>query len=132
MSIGSTPSPWMASTTSRQPRSRQSPPIRASGATLIQPCNVYVYGAGSGPVLGPDTPHRAENPLGRLRREMEATLAAAGPRVVFLRAGDFIDTAASGNWLDRIILKPLAKGLFNDTGAPEMVGEVSSSSGGAS
>ena len=44
----------------------------ASGATVIVPGNVYVYGKGSPSVLRPDTPHAAKNPLGRIRVEMEA------------------------------------------------------------
>jgi nucleoside-diphosphate-sugar epimerase len=83
---------------------------RTSGATLLQPGNVYVYGEGSPERLTPDTPHRATNPLGRLRIEMEARLRDSGCRVILLRAGDFIDTSPSGNWFDRVIAKDAAKG----------------------
>ena len=93
---------------------------RASGATVIQPANVYVYGAGSREVLGPDTPHAATNPLGRLRIEMEAKLRAAGIPLVLLRAGDFIDTAGSGNWLDKVLLAKLAKGRVAYPGDPDI------------
>jgi hypothetical protein len=65
---------------------------RVSGATVIQAANVYVYGEGSPETLGPDTPHAAKNPLGRLRVEMEDRLRAAGIPLILLRAGDFIDT----------------------------------------
>lgn len=94
---------------------------RASGAVLIQPANVYVYGAGSPAVLAADTPHAATNPLGRLRVEMEARLRASGLPVILLRAGDFIDTDASGSWLDRVILGKIARGQFvapGDTDVP--------------
>jgi nucleoside-diphosphate-sugar epimerase len=83
---------------------------RSSGATLIQAANVYVYGSGAPVVLTEDTPHAATNPLGRLRIEMEDRLRASGLPVVLLRAGDFIDTEASGNWFDRVLLGKLAKG----------------------
>ena len=93
---------------------------RASGATLIQPANVYVYGEGSPELLGPDTPHAATNPLGRLRIEMEERLRASGVPVILLRAGDFIDTRASGNWFDRILLAKLGKGRLDYPGNPDI------------
>lgn len=83
---------------------------RDSGARVIQAGNVYVFGAGSPERLTEDTPHRASNPLGRLRVEMEARLRNAGIRMILLRAGDFIDTRKSGNWYDSVILRPLEKG----------------------
>lgn len=93
---------------------------RASGATVIQPANVYVYGAGSPEVLGPETPHAATNPLGRLRIGMEAKLRAAGIPLILLRAGDFIDTEGSGNWLDRVLLAKLAQGRVAYPGDPDI------------
>jgi nucleoside-diphosphate-sugar epimerase len=94
---------------------------RASGATILQPGNVYVYGEGSPERLTPETPHRATNPLGRLRIETEARLRDSGCRVILLRAGDFIDTAPSGNWFDRVIAKDARKGRLSypgDAGIP--------------
>jgi nucleoside-diphosphate-sugar epimerase len=93
---------------------------RASGATVIQPANVYIYGAGSPEVLGPDTPHAATNPLGRLRIAMEEKLRSAGVPVILLRAGDFIDTEPSGNWLDRVLLAHLSKGRLDYPGNPDI------------
>lgn len=93
---------------------------RASGATVIQPANVYVYGAGSPETLGPDTPHAATNPLGRLRIEMEDRLRSAGVPVILLRAGDFVDTEPSGNWLDRVLLANLSKGRLDYPGNPDI------------
>lgn len=91
----------------------------ASGATILQPANVYVYGAGAPPVLRADTPHAATNPLGRLRIEMEARLRDSGLPVILLRAGDYIDTEASGGWLDRVMLKP-GKGVLDYPGRPDI------------
>ncbi|MGI1664167.1 epimerase [Palleronia sp. KMU-117] len=85
---------------------------RACGATILQPANVYVYGDGSPEVLTPQTPHRATNPLGRLRIAMEGHLRDSGLPVILLRAGDFIDTEPSGNWFDRVIAKDAARGRF--------------------
>lgn len=91
----------------------------ASGATILQPANVYVYGAAAPPVLRPDTPHAASNPLGRLRIAMEARLRESGLPVILLRAGDYIDTASSGGWLDRVMLKP-GKGVLDYPGRPDI------------
>ena len=90
----------------------------ASGALVLFPGNVYVYGAGSGPVLGRDTPHRATNPLGRLRIGVEQAYARAGVRTLILRAGDFLDTAPSGNWFDRLMVPALARGVLRYPGPP--------------
>lgn len=89
---------------------------KASGATLLQPANVYVFGEGAPERLAEDTPHGATNPLGRVRVEMEAALRDAGMQVILLRAGDFIDTEASGNWFDRILTANLAKGRLTYPG----------------
>lgn len=90
---------------------------RASDATVIIPGNVYVFGAPG--TWGPDTPHKAQNPMGRLRIEMEQTYRESGVQVINLRAGDFIDTEASGNWFDLIMTKTFAKGVFTYPGAPD-------------
>lgn len=82
------------------------------GATVLIPGNVYVYGKDAPAVWREDTPHAATNPLGRIRVEMEAEFAASGVRTIVLRAGDFLDTEASGNWFDMVIAKDLAKGKF--------------------
>ena len=83
---------------------------RASGATVILPGNVYVYGPDMPPVIGPGVAQRAAHPLGRIRREMEAAYRDSGVPTIILRAGDFLDDRASGNWFDRVIAKPVAKG----------------------
>lgn len=94
---------------------------RASGATVLQPLNVYVYGPGSPEVLKVDTPHRATHPLGRVRIALETRLREAGVPLILLRAGDFIDTRRSGNWLDSVIAKPLAKGRITYPGPLDRV-----------
>ncbi|MFZ5964388.1 epimerase [Thalassococcus sp. BH17M4-6] len=89
---------------------------QASGATVLIPGNVYVYGATAPEVLGAATPHRADNPLGRIRREMESAYRSAGLRTIVLRAGDFIDNQVSGNWFDRVIAAGVARGGFSYPG----------------
>ena len=83
---------------------------RASGSFVIVPGNVYVFGADTPSPWGTNSPHAAQNPLGRIRIEMEQAYRDSGVRTLILRAGDFLDTEASGNWFDRIMAKDIAKG----------------------
>lgn len=94
---------------------------RSSGATVLFPGNVYVFGRSAPEVFGPGVPHGATNPLGRLRAEAEAAYREAGVPVIVLRAGDFLDTEASGNWFDRIMAPSLARGILTSPGDPEAV-----------
>ncbi|MCA0873095.1 epimerase [Seohaeicola saemankumensis] len=91
---------------------------KLSGATVIVPGNVYVFGARTPAPWSETVPHRAENPLGQVRRTMEAAYRNSGVPTVILRAGDFLDTEASGNWFDMILTKWLAKGRFDYPGDP--------------
>jgi nucleoside-diphosphate-sugar epimerase len=90
------------------------------GATVIVPGNVYVFGRSTPGPWSSTTPHGAQNPLGRIRIDMEAAYRRSGVRCIILRAGDFIDTTASGNWLDAVMLKRLDKGFFTYPGSPEI------------
>lgn len=90
---------------------------RLSGATVLIPGNVYVYGVDAPEIFAEDTPHAAQNRLGRIRTRMEQAFADSGVQTILLRAGDFLDTQASGNWFDRIIAAKLAKGRFSYPGA---------------
>ena len=93
---------------------------KQTGATVIVPGNVYVFGAQTPGPWSETTPHGAQNPLGRVRIEMEAAYRRAGVRTILLRAGDFIDTRASGNWFDRFMTNKLDKGLFTYPGNPDI------------
>ncbi|MEM1237724.1 MAG: epimerase [Pseudomonadota bacterium] len=88
----------------------------ASGATVILPGNVYNYGASMPPLLRTDTPHAAQTIYGKVRVELEAAYRDAGARIIVLRAGDFLDTEASGNWFDRIMIASLDKGVLTYPG----------------
>jgi len=88
----------------------------ANDATVIIPGNVYVFGGETPAPWGAMTPHKAKNPLGRLRVEMEAAYKRDGVRTIILRAGDFLDTEKSGNWFDLIMTKSLGKGAFTYPG----------------
>lgn len=91
------------------------------GATVILPGNVYVYGPDAPSPWQPDTPHRAKNPLGRLRIETEQIYRDHGTRTIVLRCGDFIDGRVTGNWFESYITKSVPKGFIRypgDPGAP--------------
>ena len=90
------------------------------GATVVVPGNVYVYGPENGAIWGADTPHKATNPLGKIRIDMERAYRESGVRTITLRAGDFIDTEVSGNWFDAIMTKAIAKGVFTYPGNPDI------------
>jgi len=89
---------------------------KASGATVIVPGNVYVFGTGAPDRFAEDTPHGARNRLGRVRVRMEAAYRESGVRTIILRAGDFLDTEASGNWFDKVMTASLGKGVFTYPG----------------
>jgi len=93
---------------------------RASGATVIIPGNVYVFGPDMPALIGPEAPHRADTPLGLVRRQMEAAYRKAGIRTIVLRAGDFLDDQPSGNWFDKVIAKRAAKGRLSYPGATDI------------
>ncbi|EBA17434.1 hypothetical protein RSK20926_06847 [Roseobacter sp. SK209-2-6] len=90
------------------------------GATVILPGNVYVFGAQTPAPWSEHSPHEAQNPLGRIRIEMEEAYRASSAQVILVRAGDFLDTEPSGNWFEEILVKSLAKGKFTYPGNPEI------------
>lgn len=91
-----------------------------TGATVLVPGNLYPYGNQMPELLSERTPHRATNPLGRIRIEMEQAYRDAGVRTILLRTGDFIDTRPSGNWFDQIITAKAAKGIITYPGNPDI------------
>lgn len=93
---------------------------KASGATVIMPGNVYNFGKDAPQNFNESTPHRAQNTLGKIRAEMEAAYQRSGVPTIILRGGDFLDTTASGNWFDMIMIKKLAKGMFEYPGNTEI------------
>lgn len=93
---------------------------RISGATVIIPGNVYVYGPQTPAPWTLSSSHAASNRLGLIRREMEQSFRESGVKVVLLRAGDFIDTVASGNWFDQIMTAKIGKGVFTYPGRSDI------------
>ena len=90
---------------------------RVSGARMLIPGNVYVYGSQPGP-WSAATPHRPCSRKGRIRAEMEAAWRASGLPVTILRGGDFIDGAAPGLVMGKVTLKWLARGRITALGDP--------------
>lgn len=92
----------------------------ASGATVLVPGNVYVYGDQPGP-WGANTPHRPVARKGAIRAKMEAEYRAAttqGLRVIILRGGDFIDPTSPKSFWNMVALKSVAKGRITNATAP--------------
>ena len=92
----------------------------ASGATVMVPGNVYVYGDQPGP-WGPDTPQRPASRKGAIRVEMERSYREAaekGLQTIILRGGDFLDPASKSSIMSLVVLKSLAKGVVTAPGEP--------------
>lgn len=93
---------------------------RASGATVLIPGNIYVFGKDAPEGFGPGVPHDADNPLGRIRIDLERSYRDSGVPVILLRAGDFLDSYASGNWFDSQMAPSLRKGVLTYPGDPDV------------
>ncbi|MCA0271995.1 MAG: epimerase [Proteobacteria bacterium] len=95
---------------------------RSSGAAVLVPGNVYVYGDQMGP-WGPDTPHLPVARKGRIRAAMEARYREAaerGQKVILLRGGDFVDPVSPATIWRIVTLKGVAKGNLTAMGDPEV------------
>ncbi|WP_373050188.1 epimerase [Thalassovita aquimarina] len=89
-------------------------------ATVIIPGNVYVFGPDAPYCWKSSTRHLAQNPLGKIRIEMEQAYRRDEVRTIIVRSGDYLDTDASGNWFDMIMGKNLAKGKFSYPGRTDI------------
>ncbi len=95
---------------------------KSSGATVIVPANVYVYGDHPG-TWDESTPHRATTRKGRIRIEMEAAYREAakdGVRSILLRAGDFLDPRRDGTMMSAVVLRQVSKGRLTTLGDPSV------------
>lgn len=84
---------------------------KASGARILVPGNVYVFGTEPAP-WGANTPHRPVAAKGRIRAGMEAMYrraAADGVRTILLRAGDFLQEGNPNTVMNMVVLKSVAK-----------------------
>jgi nucleoside-diphosphate-sugar epimerase len=94
---------------------------KSSGATVLIPGNVYVYGTQPAP-WGSDTAHRPCSRKGTIRAEMEARYQAATEageaRVILLRGGDFLASMLDQSAMSQVILKKVRKGIVTTLGDP--------------
>jgi nucleoside-diphosphate-sugar epimerase len=82
---------------------------RETGALVVLPGTVYNYGPDAFPDLAEHAPQHPATRKGDLRVRMEAALeahAAAGGRVLIVRAGDFFGPQAGNNWFAQGLVKP--------------------------
>lgn len=93
---------------------------KSSGATILFPGNVYVYGAQPGP-WSADTPHKPCSRKGAIRAAVEAqyrAAAAQGVQTLILRAGDFLAPERGDSHVDMVYLRGFAKGVVTAFGDP--------------
>ncbi|MBU2983108.1 epimerase [Lentibacter algarum] len=88
---------------------------KASGATVVLPGNVYVFGDEAGE-WSEQTPHRPVSRKGKIRADMEARYAHSGVQVINLRAGSFIDPDKNADIVSLMILNKIKKGRIGATG----------------
>ncbi|WP_372839940.1 epimerase [Phaeovulum sp.] len=94
---------------------------KASGAAIMVPGNVYVFGKQAGP-WGAGTPHRPVARKGQIRAEMEARYRDAadrGQKAIIFRAGDFVSASNPGTIMNILMLNGIAKGKITALGAPD-------------
>lgn len=91
---------------------------KASGAAVIVPGNVYVYGNHPG-TWDATTPHRATTRKGKIRIAMESAYRDAakdGVKSIILRAGDFLDPNRNGTLMGLAVLRTITKGSVTALG----------------
>ncbi len=89
---------------------------RSSGATVIVPGNLYVFGDTAG-VWSETTPHRPTSRKGHIRARMEQTYARSGVQTILLRAGDFISgTPGDTDLMGVMHLRNLRRGVITALG----------------
>jgi nucleoside-diphosphate-sugar epimerase len=92
-------------------------------ALLMLPGNVYGFGRTLPPLLDLETPEVGDTSKGRIRIAIEKRMAdavAQGLDSVVLRAGDFFGGSQDGSWLDRVIVRELARGRMRYPGPLEV------------
>jgi nucleoside-diphosphate-sugar epimerase len=93
----------------------------SSGATVLHPGTIYVYGTQTGP-WNADTPQMPASRKGGIRVQMEADFRAAtakGLRVIVLHAGDFIDPTSPRSLWNGISLKYVGAGRIITLADPD-------------
>lgn len=93
---------------------------RASGATVILPGNVYVFGARHGD-WSETTPQAPCSRKGKIRAEIEQMYRDSGIQTINLRAGNYIDPDRNGDVFSIMIAGRLAKGKMGLPAAPDVM-----------
>ncbi len=93
---------------------------RSSGATVIIPGNVYVFGD-TGGTWSEHTPHRATTRKGRIRAAMEAAYRDSGLPVIILRAGNFIDPDSADDVMGLLLLRDIKRGRITRAGGADVI-----------
>lgn len=91
----------------------------AAGAAVLLPGNVYPYGTEIPEHVTAQTPMRADHVYGQVRKGVEDSYAKSNVKTIILRAGDFLEPIASGNWFDLVIAKKLKDSLLQAPGDPD-------------
>lgn len=92
---------------------------KTSGATVLFPGNVYVYGAQPGP-WSEATPHKPCSRKGAIRAQIEAQYKAAEVQTIILRAGDFLEAEIGDSHVDMVYLRAFSKGVVTAFGDPDV------------
>lgn len=92
---------------------------RASGARVLIPGNVYVFGDQPAP-WSTATPRRPNTRKGLIRVQMEDAWRASNLPVTILRAGDFLDGTLPGQGFGQVAVKGLARGKLTAMGDPSV------------
>ncbi len=92
---------------------------KASGATVIIPGNVYIYGDHPG-LWDETTPQRATTKKGKIRVTMEKTYRDSGVQTIILRAGNFIDPDGNADVFTVALMRSIRKGKITLMGRPDV------------
>lgn len=81
---------------------------RHSGARILFPGNIYVFGPDAGALVDEASPQNPTSVKGAVRVDMEAMLRAAaseGVRSLIVRAGDFFGPEVPNSWFPQALVK---------------------------
>lgn len=95
---------------------------KTSGATILFPGNVYVFGDQPSP-WSETTPHKPCSRKGAIRVEVEASYRAAaneGVQTILLRSGDYLEAEIGDSHVDMVYLRSFAKGVVTAFGDPSI------------
>ncbi|BAT58005.1 NAD dependent epimerase/dehydratase family protein [Variibacter gotjawalensis] len=88
----------------------------ATGATLMLPGNLFVYGKDMPPEIDETTPMHPQSRKGKLRLAVEQKIAVSSARTITLRAGDFFGGTNFGSWFDLVIARDVDLGVVRYPG----------------